>query len=56
MSCVLFIPPIQDVFRLTFLSVTQWVAVFFFSFMSIVWMELLKIIARMKAKILKSDN
>ena len=56
MSCVLFIPPIQDVFRLTFLSVTQWVAVFFFSFMSIVWMELLKIIGRIKAKILKSDN
>lgn len=50
MLCILFIPALQSAFRLTLLSSEQWLIVIGLSLLSIIQVEVVKWVQRMKSK------
>lgn len=50
MACILFVPALQTAFRLTLLSGTQWLAVVGLSLLSVVQVEIIKLIKRHMTK------
>jgi len=49
MMCILFIPSLQTAFKLTLLSGKEWIIVLGLSLLSIVQMEVVKLINRIKS-------